>query len=331
MRVLITGAAGFIGTALQRALTRNGCLTDASGTPQPIRELILADQATVRPSELTSVAASSPPQCQRTLLQGDLADPAFVRQLAALEPDSVFHLAASLTLQTEADEAAAYRVNVEALRSFITACRKPPRLVLASSIAVFGGRLPPTVGDDLRAEPDTTYGTHKAMSELLLADYSRRGAVDGRALRLPIVLIRDGASSPAVSDRIAAIVREPLAGREVTCGLAADTHMPVASAQAVADALIAIHDVAADRLPHARALNLPSLTVSVADMVDALRRVAGDDVANLVRFTEEVALQRVVDGWPKAFTSSDAIALGLRADASFDDIIASYLRNRGRA
>lgn len=317
MRVLITGAAGFIGTALQRALIARGSLADAGGTPRRIEELVLADRADV------PLAGDAP--CRRRVLRGDLAEPGFAAQLAALAPDSVFHLAASLTLEAEADEPRAYRLHVEALRELIAGFGKPPRLVLASSIAVFGGDLPATVGDGLRAEPDTTYGTHKAIAELLLADYSRRGRVDARALRLPIVLIRDGAPSPAVSDRIAAIVREPLAGRDVVCGLHPDTRMPVASAQAVARALIAMHDLPAERLPHDRALNLPSLSITVAEMVAALRRVAGDEAAARVRYEPDPTLQRVVDGWPRAFTSDRASALGLHADADFDAILGAYL------
>ncbi len=328
MRVLITGAAGFIGTALQRALFARGSLADASGTPRRIEELVLADRADV---PLVGPHQHQPLPCRRTVLRGDLADPGFVSQLASLAPDSVFHLAASLTLETEADEPRAYRLHVEALRGLIAGFGKPPRLVLASSIAVFGGDLPATVGDGLRAEPDTTYGTHKAIAELLLADYSRRGRVDARALRLPIVLIRDGAPSPAVSDRIAAIVREPLAGRDVVCGLHPQTRMPVASAQAVARALIAMHDLPAERLPHDRALNLPSLSTTVAEMVAALRRVGGDAAAARVRYEADADLQRVVDSWPRAFTSDKASALGLHADADVDAILAAYLAERRAA
>lgn len=320
MRILITGAAGFIGMALQRALVHRGSLSDASGILRPIDELVLADRAQVR---LTGQASFL-----RTVLRGDVGDTGFVAELAAQGADSVFHLAASLTLETEQDEGTAYRVNVEALRQLIAGPRRSPRLVLASSIAAFGGVLPHTVEDGHRLEPDTTYGTHKAISELLLADGSRRGLVDGRALRLPIVLIREGASSPAISDRVAAIVREPLAGRETVCGLSPETLLPVASAHAVAEALIAVHELAPSQLPHGRAMNLPALTCSVGGMVDTLRRLGGTATADRVRFEPDASMQRIVDSWPRVFASAHASTLGLRSDASFDAIVEAYLRER---
>jgi nucleoside-diphosphate-sugar epimerase len=320
MRVLITGAAGFLGKALTTALLARGALCDAQGVSRPITELLLADRAPVIVSNVGPIGVQA--------LAGDLADATFVDALAQRRCDAIFHLAASLTLDAEQDAAAAYAVNVDAIRRLIEAGAAQAKLVFVSSIAVFGGVLPDVVDDTLRAAPATTYGTHKAIVELLLADYSRRGQVDARSLRLPIVLVRDGAPSPTVSDRVAAIVREPLAGRDVDCGLRPDTAIPVASSQAVAAALIALHDVPADDLPHGRALNLPALTVRVADMARAVERHGRHVPVGRIRFVPDPALQRIVDGWPSGFVSAHASRLGLQADASFDDLLTAYLAQR---
>jgi len=317
MRVMITGAAGFLGAALTRHLLSSGRLLAGLDGPRRISELVLVDRQSVVAPPQSAVSVRT--------LTGDLADPAFAAKLAAQACDSIFHLAATLTLQAERDPIQAYATNVTPLRNLIEGAVKPPRLVFASSIAVFGGELPEVVDDTVRAEPDTTYGTHKAMVELLLANYSRLGYVDGRALRLPIVLIRSGAASPAVSDRVASIVREPLEGRDVVCGLEPATRIPVASAGAVAEALLRLHDVPAGQLPHARAMNLPALTVSVAEMIASVRRRDGRRTVGAIRYEVDSALQRIVDSWPTTFTSSHALGLGLHADADFDAIIDQYL------
>lgn len=206
-----------------------------------------------------------------------------------------------------------------------------PRFVFTSSIAVFGGTIPESVDDHLRPTPATTYGTHKAIVELLLADASRTGRVDGRSLRLPIVLIRPGAGTPAISDRVAAIVREPLAGRDVVCPLTPETCIPVASAAAVARALIDLHNLSADTLPPSRAMNLPSLTVSIAEMLDVIerRRLAGARVGR-VTFMQDAAVQAIVDGWPKRFVSANASRLGLCSDPDFATIVTSHLAEQHR-
>ncbi|NPT42842.1 NAD-dependent epimerase/dehydratase family protein [Paraburkholderia sp. 1N] len=319
MRVLLTGAAGFLGRALTRALLAAEHLTFPGRGDSAITELILVD----RVSTPAPVPPDSPIPVR--VLTGDLADAGFVDHLASLDSDSIFHLAASLTLDAERDMESGYLINVESLRRLVESSTKPAKFVFASSIAGFGGELPASVDDSLRSEPDTTYGVHKAIAELMVADYSRKGRIDGRALRLPIVLIRDGAPTPAVSDRIAAIVREPLRGRDVVSPLALGTRLPVASSQAVAAALIALHNLPADVLPHGRVMNLPALTVSVADMVAAVERRRSGAAVGRIRFDVDSELQRIVDSWPKEFTSANAVRLGLCADANFESIVESYL------
>lgn len=296
MRILVTGAGGFLGQRLTRLLaTRSGI------------ELVLADRVALpHPGAVT----------------GDLTDQGFLDRVTAQPFDSIFHLAASLTLEAEQDPAQAFATNVEPLRHLIQR-NQGARIIFTSSIAVFGGDLPDRVDDAIRSTPTTTYGAHKAINELLLADASRQGRIDGRALRLPIVLTRPGAPTPAVSDRVAAILREPLAGRDTICPLTPETRIPVASAGAVAAALLALHDLPAEVLPAARAMNLPSLTIRIADMIAAVERRGAKGHVTLA---PEPALQAIVDGWPKQFVSETATRLGLHADADLDALIEDHLR-----
>lgn len=210
MRALVLGAAGFIGSHLARELQQRGTLFG-----QPLTELLLAD---ARPAP-----SASPAPAATRVLQGDICDARFLDQLFAQPLDAVFHLAATLTLDAELDFARGMAVNVHALIALLERCRaqaeaqmKAPAFVFASSISTFGGPLPDTVDDHVPQTPQTSYGTHKAVAELLLRDYTRRGALDGRALRLPVVLTHPGPASGSVSDRLAALIREPLAGRDTT-------------------------------------------------------------------------------------------------------------------
>ena len=325
MRVLVTGAGGFLGRRLVHALLARNHLVGADGALTPISELILADRTA------PVVAASAIPV--RTIA-GDLGDPAFVEQLADIPFDTLFHLAATLTLEAEHDPARAFAINVDPLRRLILAPRAiVPKVLFTSSIAVFGGVLPEVVDDDVRGAPTTTYGAHKAILELLLADATRQNRIDARALRLPIVVTRPGAPSPAISDRVAAILREPLAGRGLDCPFAPGTRLCLASAGAVVRALLALHDAPADRLPPARAMNLPALSVTVADMVAAVAAI-GTDAApgprGRVTYRPDAGLQAIVDGWPRHFASRAASALGLCADADLAALIADHLADKAR-
>lgn len=316
MRVLITGAAGFLGQRLCRMLIEKGQLADRDGVLRPITQIHLCDLAPI----------SLPPDHGNIELiqwQGDLADPAFVARLAAVRYDSLFHLASLLTLHAEQDPDQAYLVNVAAFRALIGAAVECPLVVFASSIAVFGGDLPARVDDTVVPAPATTYGTHKAINELLLADASRQGRIDGRSLRLPIVLLRPmAARQPAVSDRVADILRGPLDGRAVSSPLAADTAVPVASSGAVCRALLMLHDLSADLLPARRAFNLPALTVTIDQMMAAVMRHRGKAD---VTYRVDPALQKIVAGWPQYFDSDLARQLGITADPDLEAIIADYL------
>ena len=315
MRILITGAGGFIGTTLLRALLQDGKLVDRSGEARDIEEILVLD---------THLPPTADPRLKR--LQADLASPEVLRQIAAWRPDSVFHLAAVLTSAAEQDPARALAVNVSALADLIDTIGNraaPPRLIFPSSIAVFGGLLPDHVDDDHLQRPQTSYGTHKAIAELMLADATRHGLIDARALRLPIVLVHPDPPTHSVSDRIAAMVRDSAAGRPSVCPLRADTKVPVVSVQTVARNLITLHDAAPEKLRGKRALNQPSLTVSMTDIVDALARVL--DSAPAIDFAPDAELKKIVDGWPKGFISTRAPSVGVTGDKSFDEIVEKYL------
>jgi D-erythronate 2-dehydrogenase len=318
MRVLVTGAGGFIGSQLVRALLARGTLGG-----RPLSSLVLADAAPVSLRHDGPIAIRT--EC------GDVSDGAFIRQLLEGGVDSIFPLAATLTTEAEADFGKGLRVNVLALvhlLEFLRTLGQRPRLVFASSIAAFGGALPDTVDDSVAHVPQTSYGTHKAIAELLINDYSRHGLIDGRALRLPVVLTRPGAPSPAVSDRVAAIVREPLMGRDLACPFDPATRMPVASVQRVAQALVALHDLPAAAFGDSRAMNLPALSVTVAEMLASVERLRGTRTLGKVTFAPDARLQAIVDGWPKRFVSERASRHGLRADTSFDEVIRSFLESQ---
>lgn len=323
MRILITGAGGFLGRRLARVLAmrepqrRNG--PDELGSPD---ELVLIDRVLdhLPPDPFSRVRA----------MTGDLADPTFADAIAREGFDTLFHLAASLTLEAEKDSARAYAVNVEPLRRLMTAPLTPcPRIVFTSSIAVFGGALPEVVDDTVRAAPATTYGAHKAILELLLADATRRGVIDGRSLRLPIVVTRPAAAIASVSDRVAALVREPLAGRGVSNPFRPDTPLCLVSAGAVVRALLALSDLPPEVLPADRVMNLPALSATVADVIAAVGgRLAGEGLSR-VAWTDapDPILQAVVDGWPRRFVSATANRLGLAADADLAALIADHLQD----
>ncbi|WP_424812923.1 NAD-dependent epimerase/dehydratase family protein [Roseococcus sp. YIM B11640] len=309
MRILITGAAGFIGRRLTRELRVQGRLCG-----RPLGELVLVDIVPPPDAEGCTIATGSIGDAD--FLQGLFAGPGY---------DVVFHLAASLTQEAERDMAHGLAVNIEGmlrLLGHLRAQHPPARLVFASSIAAFGGVLPDVVGDDTPRLPRTSYGTQKAIAELLLADHARQGVIDARALRLPIVVIRPGAPSPAVSDQVAAILREPLNGRDVVCGLRPETRLPLASVGRVARSLRLMAEVPGEALPDTRAINQPALTVSVAEMVAALD---AHHAMDHVSWRPDPALQAVVDSWPRGFRSATAERLGIQADTGLDAIIEDYL------
>ena len=325
MRILITGAAGFLGRKLATDLARRPMLMDADGGQRQVSELILVDQVEV--PELPELGPDAP---QFTRVTGDLDKAAEILSQPDPGIDGVVHLAAMVSAGAEADFELGYRVNLDGTRGLLEACRgqsRPPRFLFASSVAVFGGRMPDVIRDDTAATPQTSYGTQKLMGELLVADYSRKGMVDGRSLRLPTIVVRPGKPNKAASTFASSIVREPLQGQPATCPVSTDAALWVLSPRAVTAAFRHAWELTADRLPAGRAINLPGLTVSVTDMVDAVRRFGGDEAASLIRFAPDPAIEAIVRSWPTRFAPERALALGFRPDADLDAIMQGFVED----
>lgn len=321
MRIVITGGAGFLGTRLARALLARGQLTDARGATRAIREIVLLDIA----------AAPDLGDARVLAVAGDLADAVLVERAVTSDTDSIFHLAAVVSGQAEADFDVGMRVNLDATRVLLERARRlaaKPKFVFASSLAVFGGPLPDPVPDDAPLTPQTSYGTQKSIGELLVYDMTRKGFVDGRSLRLPTVTVRPGKPNKAASSFASGIIREPLAGVDAPCPVAATTKMWVTSPDAVVNNLIVGHEAPASAFAHTRSVNVPGLLVSVGDMVAALRKVAGDAVADRVKWQLDPAIDRIVSTWPANFAPTLGPKLGMRADADFESIVRAYVAER---
>ena len=321
MKILITGGAGFVGARLARSLLQAGTLAGRA-----ISQLVLADQAAA-PAELLADARV---QARVGPLLGHcegLRDEAF---------DGVFHLASAVSGECEADFDLGLRSNLDSTRALLDALRhrtehggKPTRLVFSSSVAVFGPDpavpLPATVADDTWPAPQTSYGTHKLICEHLVADYTRKGYIDGRAARLMTVTVRPGRPNGAASSFFSGIIREPLAGVESLCPVSPDVRHPVSSPQRTVQGLIAVFEASREAFVGRSALNLPALNVSVQQMLDALAAVAGPQVRALVRFEPDARIQGIVANWPRAASARRAAALGLLPEQNFEDIIRQYI------
>lgn len=313
MNVLITGAAGFLGHRLAAAILAQPYLAGSDGSPQPIDEVRLLD-----------VVAPPLADPRMRAVAGDASDEAILADLIDDRTMAVFHLAAIVSGQAEADFELGMRVNFDGTRRLLDVCRRRghcPRVVFASSVAVYGGALPDEVTDTTRLTPQSSYGTQKAIGELLVADYSRRGFVDGRALRLPTISVRPGRPNAALSSFASGIIREPLNGEQAVCPVAPETVLWLLSPRTVIQCFLKAYDIDGSLLGFDRSIILPGLAISVADMVAALARVAGPDVAKLVRWERDPRVERVANTWPGRLDASRALSLGFPTDTSFDAII----------
>jgi D-erythronate 2-dehydrogenase len=319
MRIVITGGAGFLGQRLAREILQRETLTNARGEPRRIEQVTLLDAAT-------------PPKAiddsRVRMVIGDIAEPAVIEEVVRDDTDSVFHLAAVVSGQAEADFDLGMRVNLDATRLLLERCRKlptPPKVVFTSSLAVYGGPLPEPVPEDIRLMPQTSYGAQKAIGELLVYDMTRKGFIDGRSLRLPTVTVRPGKPNRAASSYASGIIREPLNGVDAICPVAPQTRMWVISPRSVVANLVIGHEAPASAFAATRSIVLPGLSVSAQEMVDALRRVAGDRVADRVKWQYDPVVGAIVSTWPPAFAPRLGPELGMRADPDFESIVRQYI------
>jgi nucleoside-diphosphate-sugar epimerase len=316
MRVVITGGTGFIGQKLARRLLESGKLGGAK-----IDEIVLFDiGAPLVPIEDRRVR----------VMTGDIANSANVREAIAPGTASVFHLAAVVSAQAEAEFDTGMRVNLDGTRTVLEACRalgSAPKLVFSSSIAAYGGDLPDEITDATPLTPQTSYGVQKVIGEYLVGDYSRKGFVDGRSLRLPTVVVRPGKPNRAASTFASSIIREPLSGVPAICPVRRDNYMPSISPRRVVDALLRAHDLPAERLGYVRSLLLPALNVSVGEMAEAVRRAGGEAAYNLIKWQPDPIIQRIVDGWPLRVRAERAPSLGFEGDRHIDELVQGFIED----
>lgn len=320
MEVLITGGAGLLGSRLAKQLLERGTLANGQGAQTPISRITLLDV----------VPAKGFTDDRIRVVTGDIADAATIDQALTPQTGSVFHLAAIVSGQAEAEFDLGMRINFDATRLILERARhngNRPRVVFTSSVAVFGGELPAQVPDSQVLTPQSSYGTQKVMGELLVNDYSRKGFIDGRALRMPTVCVRPGAPNKAASSFASGIIREPLNGIEAVCPVAPDTPMWLLSPRYAINSLIHGHDIDGSAFGSSRALSLPGLATSVKEMVAALERVAGRRVVDRIRWEQDPAIIRIVNSWPGDFITKRGDQMGFERDADFDSIIRGYIED----
>jgi D-erythronate 2-dehydrogenase len=319
MHILITGAAGMIGRKLVARLAHDGELNG-----KPIDSLTLVDvDAPQRPQHFAGRVDA---------LAADIADPAAAGAAIAGRPDVIFHLAAVVSGEAELDFEAGTRVNLDGARTLFEAIRTAggayrPRVVFTSSIAVFGAPFPQAIADDFHTTPLTSYGTQKAIVELLLADYTRRGFLDGVGIRLPSIVVRPGRPNKAASGFFSSIIREPLAGQEAVLPVEDSVLHWHASPRAAVGFLVHAAGLTGERLGPRVNLTMPGVCCTVAEQIAALRRVAGANAAARIRRAPDPLVARIVAGWPSRFDPRRALALGFRAEASFDQIIRVHIED----
>jgi len=321
MKIVITGGSSFLGQRVARELLSSGQLNDAAGNPQSIRELVLMDIA---------VPADSFPNPKVRYAIGDVASPKFIAEILSDDTDGIFHLAAVVSGAAEADFDLGMRVNIDGTRSLLDACRhqqKPARFLFASSVAVFGAPLPEIVTDATMPAPQSSYGIQKLIGELLVSEYSRKGFIDGRTVRLPTVSIRPGKPNAAASSFASGILREPLNGVDAICPVEPETELWLISPRLAVECLVHGFEVPSEKLGSIRSLSLPGITVSVKEMVASLERVAGPAAAQRIHWKPDERIKAIVKSWPARFDISRANSLGFPHDeGGFDRIIDDYVR-----
>ncbi len=319
MKIAVIGAAGMLGNGLIQKLALLGAI----------------DGKHISAIARYDTALAGPPPASAFPIEthiSDLSAPGAADAVIASRPDLIFHLAAIVSGEAEADFEKGYRINMDGTRHLLEAIRMAgggyrPRLIFTSSIAVFGGPFPESIEDDFLSAPLTSYGTQKAICELLISDYSRKGFVDGMSLRMPTVCVRPGAPNKAASGFFSNIIREPLIGKEAVLPVEDSVRHWFASPRAAIGFLIRAAGLAPGALGNRRALTLPGLSCTVADQIEALRRAGGDKAVQLIRREPDATIARIVSGWPQNFNAARAKSLGFDAESSFDEIIAAHIED----
>ncbi|KAA2213981.1 D-erythronate dehydrogenase [Teichococcus oryzae] len=312
MKIIVTGGAGFLGSRLIRALLAQ---RGRKGVPE-FDGIVSVDLAAcpVEDARIRSVT-------------GDIADPAFARGIVGPDTGAIYHMAAVLSGQSEAEFDIGMRVNIDGTRALLEAARatgKAPRFIFASSLAVFGGEMPEVVPENLALLPQSSYGAQKAIGELLVCDYSRKGFIDGRVCRLPTIVVRPGKPNSAASSFASGIIREPLNGEASNCPVPLETKMWLSSPDAVVANLVHALTVEGQALGINRVLNLPGICVTVGEMLDSLERVGGAAPRALVSQQAEQRIIDIVCSWPGNFDVSRPLALGFTRDGDFDSVVRQY-------
>ena len=322
MRVVITGGTGFLGSVLARRLLERGSLTSPAGSRQPVEEIVLVDAAA--PAAPTAWPASV------TTVIGDVADRGLLSSVVDRDDVSVFHLASVVSAGAEADFDGALRVNLDGCLAVLEACRareSAPRVVFTSSIAAFGGAaVRSVVSDSSKLTPETTYGTTKAICELLVNDYTRKGFIDGRSARLPTVVVRPGRPNAAASSWVSGILREPLNGEASTLPVEAATGVPISGYRTIVENLVRLHELDGAALGSDRALNLPALNVTAGGMLESLRCAANRPLGP-VAVAPDPAVVSFFSRWAQWSDFERALGLGLAVDADLETVIGEYLED----
>ena len=319
MHTLIIGAGGMIGRKLTDRLVRDGGLNG-----RPIDRLTLAD--VVHPEKPTGFGGAV------ETVTMDLSEAGKAEKIVASRPDLIFHLAAIVSGEAEADFEKGYRINLDGTRALLEAIRGvgdgyKPKVIYTSSIAVFGAPFPDAIPDEFHLTPLTCYGTQKAIGELLLADYTRRGFVDGVGLRFPTICVRPGKPNKAASGFFSSIIREPLAGQEAVLPVPDTVRHTHASPRAAAGFLAHAATLTREQLGDRISLTMPGISCTVGDQIESLTRIAGPKVAARIRREPDETIGRIVGGWPQRFDARRAAALGFRAETSFDDIVRIHIED----
>src|SRR5687767_12977556 len=319
MHILVTGAAGMIGRKLTARLVKDGGPNGRTIGHLTLTDIVPPEAPAGFPGNIECIAA-------------DLPASGVAEKLIAARPEMIFHLTGVVSGEAELDLEKGYRVNLDGTRALLEAIRKTgdgykPRVIFTSSIAVFGAPFPHAIPDDFHLTPLTSYGAQKAMCEAMLADYTRKGILEGVGIRLPTIAVRPGKPNKAASGFFSGIIREPLNGDEAVLPVPETVRHWFASPRAAIGFLLHAAKLDTAKLGARRNLSMPGISATVGEQIDALRKVAGEKTARLIRREPDTTIMRIVEGWPRNFDTRRARELGFRADASFEEIIRIHIED----